>query len=241
MVEDLRIDRFIDSIVTQSGLDAQRQDNLARELRDHLQQLISVKIEEGFEPNEAVETALAQFGSARTIRRGILRYQRRLRIRSVLSNVRQTIGFALGVGTMLGVGVAIASTGASPMERFMIAVASAIGLTVGLTLPVFVAYSWCKELMLRAPDRRVTRWSLRIGSLLVALWVLGTLAFGLGTCLFEMKGWRAVYAASLIPYVGVALAWSLPVLAAAALVGALLVAFLPFHSAKRLRQETGDQ
>jgi hypothetical protein len=238
MADESRIERTIGSMVSGCGLDARRQAELTEELHGHLWQLVAAKREEGLSEADAIDAALAQFGSAGVIRGAICRQRRGADVRTVLADVRRT---TLGIGVVMALVIAATTADVSLLERCIIVAISTIGLSCVLTLPVSAAYHWCRLQALRAPVgcrswARVLGWTLRISALLVGLSVAAVSAFGVVTSLYEMSGWSHVYAPSLATNLGRALIQALPSLFAVALFGAILVVI--FERTIASRRET---
>jgi len=76
MHKDEMIKRQISAILEGSRLPMDRREEVADELRGHIEQLVAAKHEEGLSEEQAVEAALAGFGSPAVIRKQLVRQQR---------------------------------------------------------------------------------------------------------------------------------------------------------------------
>jgi len=230
MPDETRIDCFIESVVAGSGLDARRRADLAEELRGHLLQLIAAKREEGFGPEKAVDAALAQFGRTDVIRSAMRCQRRAADLRTVLADVRHAAWIPIGISVLLAAVIAAAAADVSLTGRVVMSVVSAVGLLLGLALPIFAGFCWCRARVLRAspegerkPAARVLGWTLRISALLTAVGITAACTFALATSYFEMSGWGHAYAPAFAYYLAQALARVLPLICTAALLAAILL------------------
>ena len=92
MRDDSRIEAWIAGVLVGSGLPLNRRSEIAEELRGHLEQSLTCKCEAGQPDEQAVEAALAEFGSPAVIRKQLRRQQRALDHRHALSPPGKSIG-----------------------------------------------------------------------------------------------------------------------------------------------------
>ncbi len=86
-----KIEHSIATILTNCGLPMDRRTEVADELRDHLSQLVDAKCAEGMDEDQAIQTALAEFGSLAAIRRQLRKQQSVLDRRHVMADLRRYV------------------------------------------------------------------------------------------------------------------------------------------------------
>ena len=107
MPEDSKIDQRIAAILAGSSLPMERRTKVAEELRSHLEESVSGNREAGLSEVEAIEAALADFGSPDIIRRQLRRQQRRLDWRYALADICRSMWGAYLLAAMCGVYAAV--------------------------------------------------------------------------------------------------------------------------------------
>ena len=91
MPENQTIEHHIAAILKGSGLPMDRREEIAEELRGHFEQLVAAKLDHGHTEEQAIQSALADFGSPALIRRQLRRHQRIVDRRYALAEVRRLI------------------------------------------------------------------------------------------------------------------------------------------------------
>lgn len=91
MHKDPRIELRIAAILTGTGLPMERRREVAEELRGHLQQNIASKCASGLQDNDAIASALAEFGSPQVLRKQLRAQQRMLDRRQAFAKLRRQI------------------------------------------------------------------------------------------------------------------------------------------------------
>jgi hypothetical protein len=156
MANDLQIDQRIAAILTGSGLPMDRRAEVAEELRVHLQQSVARGRQAGLTEDQAIEEALADFGSPEVIRRQLRRQQRMLDRRDTLTDIRRsqwTVRLPVAAIAFYAAVIAVLHPlPFSPLERFMWGSL----LFVGFALLVFVPTYWA-ALFARGIERRRPR------------------------------------------------------------------------------------
>ena len=143
MAEDLKIDQRIEAILTGSGLPMDRRAEVAEELRAHLEQGVARRRKAGLPEDQAIEDALAGFGSPEVIRRQLRRQQRMLDRRDTLVDIRRsrwTIGLPVAAIAVYATAIAVLHPlPLSPLERCLWGLLLFVGFALLLSVPTYGA------------------------------------------------------------------------------------------------------
>ena len=178
MHEDSNIESWIAAMLTGSGLPVERRAEVVDELRGHIQQRITAYRDAGMLEEQAIEGALADFGSPRVIRCQLRRQQRALDRRHALSELRRHTRWLLTVCGLFATAAGIFAPG-PPLTRCLAgACLFAVLLTTGSVASYLASLVECKvKHRLPRPEHhfvgRCLRWMA-----VAALFLAGTLLFG---------------------------------------------------------------
>jgi len=172
------IERWIAAMLTGSGLPVERRAEVADELRGHLQQCITAYRNAGLSDEQAIEGALADFGSPRVIRGQLRRQQRALDRHHAFSELRRHTRWLLTVCGLFATAAAIFAPG-PPLTRCLAGVCLlAVLLTTGSVASYFASLAECKvKHRLPRPEHHFVRSCLQWMAV-AALFLAGTLLFG---------------------------------------------------------------
>ena len=187
MPEDSIIDSRIAAILNGSGLPLERRVEVADELRNHLEQLISAKHSVGLAGEHAVDAALADFGSPHVIRSQLKNQQRILDRRQALLEYRRCIWWPVSGSVLFAITCAItapASVGAGP--RCLVGACLFAGMLLIMSVPMYLAELLSIQVMRRRPSaeysfpKSIVRNSLIVLFFLVCTLAIGPLVIGFG-------------------------------------------------------------
>ena len=91
MRDDAGIKNYVANVVEGSRVPVERREEVAEELRGHLEELVDTKCDAGFNKEAAIEAALSEFGSPELIRHQLQRQQRNRDHSDALTRVRGSL------------------------------------------------------------------------------------------------------------------------------------------------------
>ncbi len=167
------VDEWIRDVLSGSGLPMNQRADIADEWRDHLLERMDTKRANGMTLDDAVRTALVDFGNPVQLRRQLRGAQRARDLRSALAKTRPiaawTIGGALCAG---GVAAMFLPTSAPVAHRLMGGCGAFLAIALFAIVPAFLA-SLVELRVVRSqpvdefhPLRSFVRWSLVVGAFL---------------------------------------------------------------------------
>ncbi|MHC4444572.1 MAG: permease prefix domain 1-containing protein [Planctomycetota bacterium] len=180
MPEKQIIEQQITAILKGSGVPMDRREEVADELRVHLDQLISAKLDEGLTQEQAVESALADFGYPDVIRRQLRKQQRMLDRRYALDQIRHVPWWMLiGCGFFTAIIVIFAPAPDSAGMRWLCGVVVFMQFLLSLSFFGYLFSYFGRRLKRRRPRQEyrfltgMLQWSAAIGIGMFAVCVLG--------------------------------------------------------------------
>ena len=147
------IEERVRAVLFRSALPVERRAEVAEEMRSHLQDGVSRHRDAGLSPSKSTETALAEFGDPRRIRRQLRRQQRQLDQNAALHELSSGFGTALLPGAVIAASLGLTMTGMPIGTRCAVSVSMFVCLTVGLTLPALFLFALFRTRLQRSRPR----------------------------------------------------------------------------------------
>ena len=199
MHEHSSIDRRIAAILTGSGLPLERRAEVADELRNHLEQLISAKHSAGLTGEHAVDAALTDFGSPNVIRNQLKKQQRRLDRRLALSEVRRCIWWLISGCGLFGMVCAITAPGSvAAGPRCLVGACLFVGMLLIASFPMYLAELLSLQVKRRRPSaeysfpRSITRNAAVVLFFLSCTLAIGPFVIGFGGYVGQNSLFRSI-------------------------------------------------